>query len=73
MTRVLPVVRIGLSDGYGRPRAGVKIPGMHRPGSLTERMRMAASIANGTLTPSVKEIEVGRMAALLAGTVVCRA
>jgi hypothetical protein len=46
---------------------------MHGPGSLTERTHTAASNANGTTTPSVKEMEAGRMAALLAGTVVYNA
>jgi hypothetical protein len=43
---------------------------MATPGSLRERAQTAASTANGTTTPSVKEMASGRIAALLAGTTV---
>lgn len=61
------------SDGYGRPRAGVGTPGMATPGTFRESVQTAASNANGTTTPSVKEMVSGRMAALLAGITVYRA
>ena len=66
---VLPVGGAGFSsDGYGRPRAGVRTPGMHGPGSFKLKAQTAASNAKGTTTPSVKRIVSGRIAALLAGT-----
>lgn len=73
MTSVLPVDGAACSEGYGRPRAGVATPGMATPGCLRESVQTAASKANGTTTPSVKEMASGRMAALLAGTTVYRA
>lgn len=61
------------SEGYGRPSAGVETPGIATPGTLRESTQTAASKANGTTTPSVKEMISGRMAALSAVIIVYRA
>jgi hypothetical protein len=74
MTSVLPEDGTGCcSEGYGRPRAGVATPGMATPGVLSESAQTAASKANGTPTPSVKEMVSGRRAVFLAETTVYRA
>ena len=73
-TSVLPKDGTGCcSEGYGRPRVGVGTPGMATPGTLRESVQTAASNANGTTTPLVKEMASGSTAALSAGMTVYRA
>ena len=59
-----------LREGYGSPRVAVGTPGRASLGTLTDSAQIAASSAKGTTTPSVKETLPGRIAALLAGTMV---